>query len=91
MIDFGDAMVGFREYDFLGPLLFLCEGNPKLTSALFSGYRYSNLEDKNLRKRLLLLAILHRYSNLNIQVRVEGWQSRVKSLKEFEDIVFPHK
>ena len=38
MIDFGDAMVGPRAYDFLGPSMFSCAGEPLLVAALLRGY-----------------------------------------------------
>jgi hygromycin-B 7''-O-kinase len=89
MIDFGDAMVGFREYDFLGPCLFLGEGNAALIDALFHGYGYGNpRSDAALRSRLLMLAALHRYSNLDAQIRIDGWRSRVRSLAELEGLIF---
>ena len=90
MIDFGDAMVGFREYDFLGPCLFLGEGNGSLIDALFDGYRYTNPRfDAALRRRLMTLAILHRYSHLRAQIRIDDWPSRVQSLQDLEQLIFP--
>jgi len=90
MVDFGDAMIGFREYDFLGPCLFLAEGNPRLVTGLFDGYGYRSFrEDKHLRTRLMLLAILHRYSNLNFQIRIPNWASRVRSIDELQQLLFP--
>lgn len=90
MIDFGDAMVGFREYDFLGPCLFLGEGNARLIDALFAGYGHPNPRfDDALRSRLLLLAILHRYSHLRAQIRIDDWLARVHSLLDLERLIFP--
>ncbi len=90
MIDFGDAMVGFREYDFLGPCLFLGEGNARLIDALFAGYGYANPRFNDaLRSRLLLLAILHRYSHLRAQIRIDDWLARVHSLPDLERLIFP--
>lgn len=89
MIDFGDVMIGFREYDFLGPCLFLGEGDPLLVDGLFQGYGYANpRSDAALRGRLMLLAILHRYSNLEAQIRIDVWASRVHSISELERLVF---
>lgn len=90
MIDFGDAMIGFREYDFLGPCLFLGEGNASLIDALFDGYRYTTPRfDAALRRRLMTLAILHRYSHLRAQIRIDDWPSRVQSLPNLERLIFP--
>jgi hygromycin-B 7''-O-kinase len=89
MIDFGDAMIGLREYDFLGPCLFLGEGRFELLDSLFNAYGYANpRKDEALRERLTVLAILHRYSNLTFQIRIENWESRVKSLEELVNLVF---
>ncbi|MBC7690314.1 MAG: phosphotransferase [Methylotenera sp.] len=91
MIDFGDAMMGHREYDFLGPCLFLGEGNPDLIDALFSAYGYASPRmDDALRSRLMLLALLHRYSDLRNQIKIDAWQSRVKTLQELERLVFAY-
>jgi hygromycin-B 7''-O-kinase len=90
MIDFGDAMTGFREYDLLGPCAFLCAGNPVLLRALLHGYGYADTQnDPALGRRLMLLLILHRYSNLNMQIRIAGWQEQAASLEELEQLVFP--
>lgn len=90
MIDFGDAMIGYREYDLVGPLMFLCEGNKELVQILLSAYGYSENDfNKKLRIRLLLLAILHRYSNLNTQIRIPGCFDKVRSFEELEQIIWP--
>jgi len=90
MIDFGDAMTGFREYDLLGPLLFSCEGKGYLVNALLEGYGIAPKDrDKTLRRRLYLLAILHRYSYFKAQVRIPDWDKRVHSLDELENLIWP--
>lgn len=86
MIDFGDAMIGFREYDLLGPLLFLCGGDRELISALYDGYGYR--PDANTSQRLMLLAILHRYSNFPFQIRIDDWVNRVQSISALERLLF---
>ena len=90
MIDFGDAMIGYHEYDLIGPLLFLTEGNADLVRSLLHSYGYSDVEiNQNLRRRLMLLSILHRYSNFKFQLRIPDWQERVKSIDELEELIFP--
>jgi hygromycin-B 7''-O-kinase len=37
----------------------------------------------------MALALLHRYSNLRFQLRLEGWESRVSSLPELEQTIWP--
>lgn len=85
MIDFGDAMIGALEYDFLGPLLFLAEGKPALSESFFEGYG----ERAPAASWLMCLAILHRYSDLQAQVRIPAWETRVQSLQELTDLIFP--
>lgn len=89
MIDFGDVMVGFREYDFLGPCLFMGEGNAALIDALFRGYGVANpRSDESMRRRLLVLAVLHRYSNLRAQIRIDNWASRANTFPDLERLIF---
>ncbi|HMG16816.1 MAG TPA: aminoglycoside phosphotransferase family protein [Saprospiraceae bacterium] len=90
MIDFGDSMIGFNEYDLIGPLLFLCAGNKESIQTLLSAYGYSEKDfTTTFRKRLLLLTILHRYSNLNLQIRIPDWQDKVSNFDELEQIIWP--
>lgn len=90
MIDFGDAMIGYSEYDLLGPLLFSCEGRADWVAALLSGYGYTKAQqNRELRRRLFLLQILHRYSDFKSQLRVPGWEDRVHGLEELEQTIWP--
>ncbi|SET21210.1 hygromycin-B 7''-O-kinase [Stigmatella erecta] len=85
MIDFGDAMIGAPEYDFLGPLLFLAEGKPALIEGFFEGYG----GHAPAASWLMCLAVLHRYSDLKQQVRIPAWETRVQSLQELTGLIFP--
>lgn len=87
MIDFGDAMIGPREYDLLGPSLFSCEGDPRLVAALFRGY--GRVLDDALRHRLLALALLHRYASFDAQLRIRAWRDRASSLDALAELVWP--
>jgi hygromycin-B 7''-O-kinase len=90
MIDFGDAMIGFNEYDLLGPSVFSCEGKIELVAALFDGYGipYKSV-NSDFRTRLMLLMLLHRYSDLNTQIFIPEWSLRVNSLVELEELIWP--
>jgi hygromycin-B 7''-O-kinase len=89
MIDFGDAMIGYHEYDLLGPSLFLAQGNSELIKSLLSGYGYPDAAmTSELRRRLMLLQVLHRYSDLSSQLSVAHWQERVKTLPELEALIW---
>lgn len=88
MIDFGDAMIGFADYDLLGPSLFLCEGHPELVAALLDGYDRRTLT-KELQDRLMLLQILHRYSDFHGQLSLKDWQLRAKSIEDLKNLIWP--
>ncbi|MBT9487669.1 MAG: phosphotransferase [Rubrivivax sp.] len=73
MFDFGDGLVGPREYDWLGPLCFLAAGNAARCDAFFSGY--GDTVDGPGREQLLRLLLLHRYSCLPAQIALPDWQA----------------
>ena len=73
MIDFGDGLVGPREYDWLGPLCFFVEGQAARAEAFFAGYGLPVPRDR--RDALLRLLLLHRYSHLPAQMQMPDWQS----------------
>ncbi|WP_437965691.1 aminoglycoside 3'-phosphotransferase/choline kinase family protein [Sorangium sp. So ce260] len=90
MIDFADACLGPPEYDLLGPCLFLAAGDADLLRAFLGAYGYRLIDlSPTLSRKLMALALLHRYSNLRYQVRIEGWESQVSSLDELEQRIWP--
>jgi hygromycin-B 7''-O-kinase len=74
MFDFGDGLVGPCEYDWLGPLCFLAAGDAARIDAFFDGY-HGRPFDRGRREALLRLLLLHRYSHLQAQIAVPGWQT----------------
>lgn len=89
LIDFGDAMLGHYKYDLLGPGAFLIQGDKELLKTLLSAYGF--LPDEliaELSQQLTALMLLHKYSNLEIQVRIIDWKNKVSSLKELENLVW---
>lgn len=77
MFDFGDGLVGPREYDWLGPLCFLVAGDAARCEAYFSGYGVS-MHGPGREERLqglLRLMLLHRYSCLPAQIQLPGWET----------------
>ena len=89
LIDFGDAMLGRAEYDLLGPVAFLVQGDKTLLKALLTSYGYSlEMLTQNLSHRLTALMLLHKHSNLNTQIRIPGWKTKVKSLKNLESLLW---
>lgn len=89
LIDFGDSMLGLPEYDLLGPGAFLIQGDKILLRVFLSSYGYFPEEMTNtLSHKLTALMLLHRYSRLNVQIRIEDWEKKVKSLDDLEKLVW---
>lgn len=89
LIDFGDSMLGLPEYDLLGPGAFLIQGDKSLLKEFLTSYVYSsNALTPDLSHQLMALMLLHKYSNLKVQVRIEDWTSKVHNLKDLESLVW---
>jgi hygromycin-B 7''-O-kinase len=90
LIDFGDVMTGWGEYDLLGPSTFMTEGRPGRVRSLLRGFGYSETNmDPALPRRLMALLLLHRFSNLTRQICIEGWQQKAADLYELERLLWP--
>lgn len=90
MIDFGDAMIGPRDYDFLGPSMFSCRGEPALVAALFRGY-FGDAPAITYPKRMrfMALAALHRYAHFDVQLCIPRWRERVASFEALAELTWP--
>ncbi|MEZ4223243.1 MAG: aminoglycoside 3'-phosphotransferase/choline kinase family protein [Polyangiaceae bacterium] len=89
MFDFGDGMIGPREYDWLGPMCFLAAGSRERQAAFIEGYSGESPRDWTaLRRRLLRLLLLHRYSNLRGQLALQDWQS-APTLDALTELIWP--
>ena len=90
LIDFGDVMTGFGEYDLLGPSVFMTAGVPRRVAALLHGYGYGDADiNPALRRRLMGLTLLHRFSDLNRHMQIENWQQKAGNLDELERLIWP--
>ncbi len=90
LIDFGDVMTGWGEYDLLGPSTFMTDGNPGRLEALFRGYGYGpEALTPAFRRRLMTLSLLHGASDLNRQISIEGWQEKAQTLDELAMLLWP--
>ena len=90
LIDFGDVMTGWGEYDLLGPAGFMAEGKPGRVRSLLRGFGYSEAKmDSTLARRLFALGLLHRFSDPMRQIQIEGWQHKAASLRELERLLWP--
>lgn len=89
LIDLGDSMLGLPEYDLLGPGAFLIQGDKVLLKEFLSSYGYSPAEMTDaLSYKLTALMLLHRYSRLNVQIRIKDWETKVSNLNELEQLVW---
>jgi hygromycin-B 7''-O-kinase len=90
LFDFGDVLTGWREYDLLGPSAFMAAGRPGRVRSLFEGYGYGKADiDGRLKRRLLALMLLHRASDPNRHICIEGWSSKVGNLTELQELIWP--
>ncbi|ANW04832.1 aminoglycoside phosphotransferase family protein [Bradyrhizobium icense] len=90
LIDFGDVMTGRREYDLLGPSAFMTAGLPRRVRSLFEGFGYSAVDiTPDLKRRLIALMLLHRFSDPVRAVCIEGWQEKAADLHELQDLLWP--
>jgi hygromycin-B 7''-O-kinase len=86
MFDFGDGLLGPREYDWLGPLCFLAAGDAQRCEAFFSGYGHTPSHSERL--GLMRLLLLHRYSHLSAQIAHPGWP-RAESFEALVALIWP--
>jgi len=90
LIDFGDVMTGFGEYDLLGPSAFMTAGMPRRVRSLLEGFGYQSAGiDPALKRRLMALMLLHRSSDLNAHICIQGWQQQARDLFELQDLLWP--
>jgi hygromycin-B 7''-O-kinase len=89
LIDFGDVMTGWGEYDLLGPSAFMTAGMPHRVRSLFGGFGYSQSDiDQTLKRRLMALLLLHRHSNPISHICIEDWQ-KTSDLFELQELLWP--
>lgn len=90
LIDFGDVLAGWGEYDLLGPSAFMTAGMPRRVRSLLEGYGYSSADiGSDLRRRLMALMLLHRHSDPIRHICIEGWQEKAGDLFELAELLWP--
>jgi hygromycin-B 7''-O-kinase len=90
LIDFGDVMTGWGEYDLLGPSAFMTAGMPRRVRSLFSGFGYSKADiDFTMKRRLMALMLLHRASDPVSHICIEDWQQKAADLFELQELLWP--
>lgn len=88
LFDFGDVLAGWRDYDLLGPSAFMAAGRPGRMRSLLEGFGYAK-PDFALKRRLMALMLLHRASDLNAHICIEGWQDQANDLVELQELIWP--
>lgn len=88
LFDFGDVLAGWRDYDLLGPSAFMAAGRPGRVRSLLEGFGYAKL-DFALKRRLMALMLLHRASDLNSHICIEGWQEQANDLVALQELIWP--
>jgi hygromycin-B 7''-O-kinase len=92
LIDFGDVMTGWGEYDLLGPSAFMTGGMPGRVRSLFEGFGYSDADiNPALKRRLMALMLLHRASDPIRHICIEGWQQKAGDLFELQELLWPDR
>lgn len=90
LFDFGDVMTGWGEYDLLGPSAFMAAGMPRRVASLFQGFGYSRAEiNSTLKRRLMLLLLLHRASDPDRHICIDDWQQKAGDLFELQELLWP--
>ena len=90
LIDFGDVLTGWREYDLLGPSAFMAAGRQRRVRSLFDGFGYARADvNFALKRRLMALMLLHRASDLNGHICIEGWQQKADDLLQLQELIWP--
>jgi hygromycin-B 7''-O-kinase len=90
LIDFGDVMTGFGDYDLLGPSAFMAAGRPRRVQRLFEGFGYSRADvGFALKRRLMALMLLHRASDPVRHICIENWQDKADDLVQLQELIWP--
>jgi hygromycin-B 7''-O-kinase len=91
LFDFGDVLKGWGEYDLLGPSAFMTAGMPLRVRSLFEGFGYSEADiNFTLKRRLMALLLLHRASDPNRHICIEGWQQKADDLFQLQELIWPN-
>jgi len=90
VIDFGDVMTGWREYDLMGPSAFMAAGHPRRVRSLFDGYGCSRMDlNFEMKRRLMALMMLHRFSDPIRHICIENWQDKANDFAELQELIWP--
>ena len=90
LVDFGDAFLGHPDYELVAPGLTLARGDPELLRALLSSAGYDvDKSARELRLRLMVQTLIHRYATLRDVVRVVPGAGGAKNIMELSRRLWP--
>jgi hygromycin-B 7''-O-kinase len=90
LFDFGDVLTGWGEYDLLGPGAFMTAGIARRVRSLLHGFGCSDADfGPALQQRLMALMLLHRASDLESHICIEGWQDKAGNLYDLAELLWP--
>jgi hygromycin-B 7''-O-kinase len=85
LIDFGDSLCGFHEYEFVAPGVLMVQGSRELQRRMLLAYGYPEAQlDLALRARLMLLTVLYECSDLRkyaLRLAPEAWHFTLDRLE----------
>jgi hygromycin-B 7''-O-kinase len=89
-VDFGDAMIGPREYEVVAPGVDMVRGDPELLQELLmaAGYTADQL-DEELRHRLMTCTLVHRYLTMADLMSLIPEADAATSVEDLASVVWP--
>ena len=89
LIDFGDVMTGWANTTCWAQRLH-GRGMPRRVRSLFKGFGYSRADvNFTLKRRLMALMLLHRFSDPVRHICIDGWQQKAGDLHQLQELFWP--
>lgn len=90
LIDFDDALLGWKEYEFASPGVLMLAGDAAALHACLSAYGFDERDlNAGLRRRLMVYALLNRYWGLDVMLEYGDPARRCVTLEDLERAIFP--
>ena len=67
----------------------MAAGVPARIERLLAGYGYARPYDPQLARRLMILTLLHRFSDPQRQIRIDDWQRKAPDLPALQRLLWP--
>jgi len=89
LIDYEPSMIGHFEYEFPAVGIFISGGDRKLFKLFLESYGFAQSElNPKLSRRIMILLLLHRYSNLNWFMSLFQIPKKITKLGQLEELWF---